>query len=390
MPPTTPAEKRPAPAEKEHRSAIRAGLFVVGAAVAMVAVVVILGNAHRLFERHTDFVSYFRDVDGLVVDSPVRLGGLIVGTVKAITFSEALDDTRVQVNFQVSDDFISRIRTDSVARVASRGLLGDKTIDISLGSDQGQPVESGGELIAGSGSDITSVLKAGSQVIDNVVAISDDVRRAVTAFTDPKVRADVTGSLTSLHAVLSEVATGQGALHAVIYDPAIGQDVRALVASGTRVAHRLDAAVLKVDAMLEQVRTGDGTAHALLYGPEGKQALASLSSAAAEVTTLLHDVKASKNAAVHELLYGESKALVDDLSAAATSLKAITGRVDRGEGSLGALVNDPSAYEDLKTILGNVKRNRLLRELVRFTVSNRSEYADTGKPKAVAAPEQAP
>jgi phospholipid/cholesterol/gamma-HCH transport system substrate-binding protein len=142
--------------------------------------------------------------------------------------------------------------------------------------------------------------------------------------------------------------------------------------------------------MLDEVKGGEGTAHALLYGPEGKKALAEFGDAAAQVATLLRDVKSSKNAALHTLVYGESRALVDDLSAAAVSLKNITGRVDRGEGSLGALVNDPTAYEDLKTILGNVKRNRLLRELVRLTISNRSGYAGTGTPAAPPAAEVAP
>ena len=88
---------------------------------------------------------------------------------------------------------------------------------------------------------------------------------------------------------------------------------------------------------------------------------------------------------MHELLYGESKALVNDLSDAATNLKTITDKVAKGEGSLGALVNDPTAYEDLKTILGNVKRNRLLRELVRLTISNRDEFEQTGAPLPPAA-----
>jgi phospholipid/cholesterol/gamma-HCH transport system substrate-binding protein len=152
-----------------------------------------------------------------------------------------------------------------------------------------------------------------------------------------------------------------------------------LLVSATQTAKRLDGAVVKVDAILEEVRTGDGTAHSLFYGSEGKRALDELGSAAAQVATLLETVKTSDKGAAHALLYGNSKALVDDLSASATSIKRITDKVDRGEGSLGALINDPSAYEDLKTILGNVKRNRLLRELVRMSISNRSEFERTGE-----------
>jgi phospholipid/cholesterol/gamma-HCH transport system substrate-binding protein len=122
------------PIDKDRRAAVRAGLFIVVAFGLAVLVFVILGNASRLFERSTDYVAHFDDVEGLKLDSPVRLGGLTVGSVKEISFSTGLGDTRVLVKFEVSRAFSERVRTDSIARVGSRGLLGDKTIDISVGS----------------------------------------------------------------------------------------------------------------------------------------------------------------------------------------------------------------------------------------------------------------
>ena len=37
-------------------------------------------------------------------------------------------------------------------------------------------------------------------------------------------------------------------------------------------------------------------------------------------------------------------------------------------------------YEDLKEVLGNVKRNRVLRELVRYSISNNENVDAAGKP----------
>ena len=59
-----------------------------------------------------------------------------------------------------------------------------------------------------------------------------------------------------------------------------------------------------------------------------------------------------------------------------------TYRLDRsGEGTLGAVINDPTVYEDLKEVLGNVKRNRVLRELVRYSISNNENLDAVGKPQ---------
>jgi phospholipid/cholesterol/gamma-HCH transport system substrate-binding protein len=38
-------------------------------------------------------------------------------------------------------------------------------------------------------------------------------------------------------------------------------------------------------------------------------------------------------------------------------------------------------YEDLKDLLGNLKRNRVLRELVRMSISNSEELDAAGKKK---------
>ena len=46
----------------------------------------------------------------------------------------------------------------------------------------------------------------------------------------------------------------------------------------------------------------------------------------------------------------------------------IVADVKAGKGTLGALLVDPSVYEDLKMVLGNVERNKALRALVRYSI----------------------
>jgi hypothetical protein len=54
-----------------------------------------------------------------------------------------------------------------------------------------------------------------------------------------------------------------------------------------------------------------------------------------------------------------------DLQAAIANLKAITEKIDAGEGSLGALIADPTLYERLVAILDGAQRSFLLRGLLR-------------------------
>ncbi len=63
----------------------------------------------------------------------------------------------------------------------------------------------------------------------------------------------------------------------------------------------------------------------------------------------------------------------DDLGPALKSLGRILAKVDRGEGSLGALINDSSLHEDLRVLLGGAKRSNVVRFLVRQAISNKEK-----------------
>jgi phospholipid/cholesterol/gamma-HCH transport system substrate-binding protein len=361
------------PATRERRFAIRAGLFVAGGLLLASVVIILIGKERRVFERQNTYRGAFENVDGLSLDSPVRLGGLDVGHVSAITFSPDLGDKRIVVQMEISQKFGERIRADSVARVTSRGVLGDKAIDISLGTPTAALIPSGGEMQTGSSGDISSLLKASGEIIDNSVAITRDLRTAVSAYTSPQIRDDVAGMVKNARGILDEVQNGRGVLHTLIYDKKATEDYKTLLASVSHSATRLDGAIGEAEQILHDVREGNGTAHALIYDAKGAHALDELGAAANELAQVIHDAKSSPNGAVHQLVYGDARGIFADLGQAAADVKAITGKVRAGEGSLGAIIKDPTVYEDLREVLGNVKRNRVLRALVRYSIENGEE-----------------
>lgn len=58
-----------------------------------------------------------------------------------------------------------------------------------------------------------------------------------------------------------------------------------------------------------------------------------------------------------------------------TSLNSIMSKIDKGEGTLGALVNDPSLYDDLKALLGGANRNRVLKYFIKKSVEESRDAA---------------
>lgn len=369
------------PAEREKRIIVRAGLFVaLGLALAGV-VVFLIGKERNLFEKENVYVGAFENVDGLQLDSPVRLGGLQVGKVSSISFADDLEDKRIIVKMEISKRFAERIREDSVARVTGRGVLGDKAIDISLGTPAKQEIANGGEIRTGTSGDISSLLKATGEMVDNAVRITRDLQSGVQAYTGPEVRDDVVAIVKGAKNIIAEIEGGKGLLHTLVYDKKTSDDVKALLSRASDTAVKLDSAVERVDGLLADVKAGQGSLHALIYDKQIAQSIVDLGVAADEVAKLIHDAKTSKDGAVYQLVYGDARTVLGDLGKAAADVKAITQKIREGEGSLGGIINDPTVYEDLKEVLGNVKRNRVLRELVRLSISNEDKIEGSGQKK---------
>lgn len=368
------------PAERERRIIVRAGLFIaLGIGLALL-VVFVIGKERNLFDKQNRYTGAFENVDGLGSDSPVRLGGVNVGRVTSIKFGSDLDDKRIIVTMEVVKKYEERIRKDSVARITNRGVLGDKAVDISIGSQSEPLMGDGAELTTGASGDISSILKATGEIIDNTIAITRDLRTGVASYTNPEIRKDVSAIVASTKNIVHEIEQGKGVLHMLVYDRGVTADVKAAITQVAESATRLDSAIAKVDGLLADVKTGDGTLHALIYDKQVATSISDLGKAAEEVSTLINDAKTRKDGVVYQLVYGDSRVLISDLGQAAADIKAMTTKISKGEGSLGAIINDPTIYEDLKEILGNVKRNRILRELVRFSISNGEQVDKAGKP----------
>ncbi len=366
------------PVDRERRVIVRAGLFV-GLGLLLAGIVVFLiGKERNLFEKAVIYRGAFENVDGLALDSPVRLGGLQAGKVSKISFAPDLGDKRIIVSMEIGSKFRERIRKDSIARVTSRGVLGDKAIDVSLGSPD-KPVIEDGEIETGTSGDLSSIIKASAEIIDNAVNITRDLRSGVSVYTSPDILKDVVGVVKSARSIMEEVETGRGLLHTVVYDKSTSDDFKLLVREASASAVRFDSALNKVDALLGEVKTGDGALHALVYDAKISGAVNDLGTAASELSSLITAAKTNKEGAVYQLVYGNAQNMLGDLGAAASDIKSLTSKVKSGQGSLGGIINDPTVYEDLKEILGNVKRNRVLRELVRYSISNGDAADGAGK-----------
>src|SRR5215470_14726440 len=113
---------------------MKVGAFVLAGLVVAGIVIFMIGEEKRLFESKFSYRTSFSDVQGLKSGAPVRLGGVDIGNVSQVTHGDDPSDNRLYVELHIVKREAVRVKQDSVAHIANKGLLGDKMIEISGGS----------------------------------------------------------------------------------------------------------------------------------------------------------------------------------------------------------------------------------------------------------------
>ena len=338
---------------------VLAGLFLFGAVVFMV------GQERNLFARSVEFRTSFPDVQGLKAGAPVRMGGIDVGQVSFVGYDPRdASDSAVHVKFWVRAQDAERVRTDTRTKIGNKGLLGDKLVELSSGA--GESADAGATL---AGDPPTDMFGKIGTMADKAEIVMDNIEKATRPLGDEKLHRDIQGSVANINAILNEVANGDGYPNKFLSDPKEAERISNVLTGLEKTTKEAELAIRDVRVMANRVQTGPGFAHDLIYGqPQG---LPEIANAAGEVSTTLRQIREG-NGIVKDVLFGgqgDAAVLTKNLAEMSTDVRAIIADIRAGKGTIGGLLVDPTIYEDVKIVLGNVQRNDVLRALVRYSIN---------------------
>jgi phospholipid/cholesterol/gamma-HCH transport system substrate-binding protein len=112
---------------------IRLGLFIAGGTVLFLITIFIIGRQKNLFNPVFKLYSNFHNVSGLKIGSNIRFSGIDVGTVDNIVI---INDSTVKVDMLIEKDVQKFIKTDCEAGIGSAGIIGDRILIISQGTNE--------------------------------------------------------------------------------------------------------------------------------------------------------------------------------------------------------------------------------------------------------------
>lgn len=258
-------------------SSLKVGIVVLIGLVVFVFIVSIVGTEQNIFASTHTLKLFMPNARGLVNGAMVSLGGLKVGFVTDMQFAQQGGINGVDISMKVLTKHRSSITTSSLAQIKTIGLLGDKYIDLSIGSPGEEPLAENAYLPLRESFDLE---EAGPQLKNSLTEFTDllgSARRIASTIekgegsagkflTQPTVANETERFLRSLNSMMAALEQKSGALGRFMYDDSLARNIAEVSAN--------------LRSVTGQLREGKGTMGKLIMDNELYTNLASFSSRA--------------------------------------------------------------------------------------------------------------
>ena len=183
---------------------VRLGLFIVLTLAILFAGVFLIGNRETLFKSTYRVKAEFQNVAGLSDGADVRVGGIHEGTVRKIDLPKR-PDGKVTVVMDLQRATRDIVKKDSLAAIKSEGLLGDKYIEVSFGSNEAERLKDGETIGSEPPLDISDLLSKTNQILDTTKTAMEGAQETVN----------------NLQSITSKIDRGKGSVGALINDKTV-------------------------------------------------------------------------------------------------------------------------------------------------------------------------
>jgi hypothetical protein len=109
------------------------GIFVVVGSLLFATTVFLIGNQHNFFSKHIELFTEVKNLNGLAKGAKIQVAGFDAGEVAEIGVPKS-PAAGFKLTLRITDQVRGLIRTDSVATIATEGVVGDKILLIGPGS----------------------------------------------------------------------------------------------------------------------------------------------------------------------------------------------------------------------------------------------------------------
>jgi phospholipid/cholesterol/gamma-HCH transport system substrate-binding protein len=332
-----------------HTTERKVGFFFVLALI-LLGIMLEVGEKWNPFDKKIPYKTYLSTVTGLKVGDPVRLAGVNVGKINAIT----VRDADVEILFEVAPG--TKIKTDTTASLRLTNLLGGQFLSLSFGSAAAPSLEPGKTVNGKDSANIDVIVDTVSDAVKDAKVLINDINRnqnevmkKIAAILDDN-RANLASSITNFKNITAKIDSGEGSLALLLNDKTLYDTLKSAGENINSVAAKID--------------TGEGTLGKLINDPalytdlksaisEVKDGAGTMNAGFKEVKEVAEKINRGKGT-LGKLVNDE--VIYADLKETTKNLNEITRKINSGEGTLGKLINEDKLYRDTTATMKKVEK----------------------------------
>tara|TARA_B100000809_G_scaffold221141_2_gene229257 strand:- start:169 stop:1389 length:1221 start_codon:yes stop_codon:yes gene_type:complete len=328
-------------------SGINVGFVMFVATVVVIIALFWVGSGNGIFQEQAQYHFMCPSTSRLKDGSRVYLSGVPVGKVEEIDFVDDLSINSVKVTVSVAERVSRRIREDSSVSLESDGLLGDVSVHITMGTSESLEL-----------------------------SVNNQIRYLQSSPLEGFVGAEFTGTagdvLRELVVVLKAIESGKGTVGKLLREPELYDNLNAFLKSLATLSVKLEQVATDLGTFTDSVTQEKGVLGKLLFSEEYERDLGRAIASTAEIAVRLEgalSASADKSSVVTRLFFDERLGerldnVLVKLEAGSDSLSLVLGMLERGEGSVGQLLHDPSIAASIKDLFLGIQEVGYMRNII--------------------------
>lgn len=148
--------------DPQRANEVRSGVFVVACALTLFVLLFLSGQS-QLLQGTKSYQIGYNYIGGLAENAPVHFAGHKVGKVTKIEFTGNTENA-VLVHISISNKVV--LRQDTQAYIDALGLMGEKYIELSIGTANSAAIEKNGFLRGEDPMPMMTIIKKGTEVLE--------------------------------------------------------------------------------------------------------------------------------------------------------------------------------------------------------------------------------
>ncbi|HUH33208.1 MAG TPA: MlaD family protein [Daejeonella sp.] len=287
----------------DNRRKTIVGIFVFLGLVILVVTIFTLGSQKKVFVKSISVNVVFDDIQGIKTGNNVWFSGVKIGTIKKIQF---YGTSQVQVFMNIEEETHKYIHKDAKASISSDGLIGNKIIVLTSGTQKFPFVEDGDRLQVNTSLSTDEIMKTLQVNNENLVDITSNFKLLAKNLVD-----------------------GKGTAGALLADQQIADNFKSMVLDLKNTTASANKMALELNQFTRTLNTKGGLADKMLTDTA---------------------VFAKLQSSVNELQKtAQSAALLTD------NLNKASSKLTQSDNAAGLLLNDQKTADQVKVIMRNLQ-----------------------------------